>query len=61
MSKPLRKTQFVRKHVRKTCLNVLRGKISKCECGFKKGVLSILQNSSENTCVGVLSFSEVAG
>ena len=27
----------------------------------KKGVLSISQNSSENTCVGVLSFIEVAG
>ena len=27
----------------------------------KKVVLSISQNSSENTCIGVLSFSEVAG
>ena len=34
---------------------------SRLEVFCKRGVLSISQNSPENTCVGVLSFSEVAG
>ena len=34
---------------------------SHLEVFCKKGVLSILQNSPENTCFGVLSFCEIAG
>ena len=39
---------------------ILLGKYFCLEGFCKKGVLSISRNSSENICVGVLSFSEVA-